>query len=125
MHIKHEPWFDEQCRRALGLKHKAHLLWARDCSRNNWEEFVLQLEQIVGVNGVLVCESVGKADLLFDYYDINQSRESVDLPLICHLSPSLISLDLRSSEVRRLLFDLDPYFSTDPLDMFPLYYDNC
>ena len=27
----------------------------------------------------------------------------------------------RSSEVRHLLLDLDPYGGTDPLDMFPLF----
>ena len=30
----------------------------------------------------LVCESVGKADLLPDHFDSKQSREAVDLPLI-------------------------------------------
>ena len=28
----------------------------------------------------LVCESVGKADLLSDHFDSKQSREAVDLP---------------------------------------------
>ena len=35
------------------------------------------------------CESVGKADLLSDHFDSKQSRETVDLPLTCHPSPSL------------------------------------
>ena len=35
-----------------------------------------------------------------------QSRESVDMPLLCHPSPSLITCDFRSSEVRRLFLDL-------------------
>ena len=37
---KDKPWFDDQCRRAFGLKHKAHLRWIRDRSRVNWDEFV-------------------------------------------------------------------------------------
>ena len=62
-----------------------------------------------------------KADLLSDYFDSKQSREAVDLLLTCHPSPSLTTLAFRSSEVRRLLFDLDPYGGTDPLGMFPLF----
>ena len=45
----------------------------------------------------------------------------VYLPLICHPSPSLTTFAFRSSEVRRLLLDLDPYGGTDPLGMFPLF----
>ena len=68
-----------------------------------------------------MCESVGKADLLSDHFDSKQSRESVDLPLTCHPSPSLTTFVFRPSEVRRLLLDLDPYGGTDPLGMFPLF----
>ena len=65
--------------------------------------------------------SVGKADLLLDHFDSKQSREAVDLPLTCHPSPSLTTFAFRSSEVRHLLLDLDPYGGTDPLGMFPLF----
>ena len=68
-----------------------------------------------------MCESVGKADLLYGRFDSKQSREAVDLPLTCHPSPSLTIFTFRSSEVRRLLLDLDPYGGTDPLGMFPLF----
>ena len=63
---------------------------------------------------------VGKADLLSDHFDGKQSREAVDLSLTCHPSPSLTAFAFRSSEVRRLLLDLDPYGGTDLLGMFPL-----
>ena len=66
------------------------------------------------------CESVGKADLLSDHFDGKQSRKSVDLPHTCHPSPSVTSFAFRSSEVRHLLFDLDPYGGSDPLGMLPL-----
>ena len=46
-------------------------------------------------DGGLVCESVGKADLLSDYFDSKQSREAVDLPLTCHPSPSLTTFAFR------------------------------
>ena len=66
---------------------------------------------LVSGGGGLMCESVGKADLLSDHFDGKQSRESVDLPLTCqcHPSPSLTSIAFRWSEVRHLLLDLDPY----------------
>ena len=65
-----------------------------------------------------MCESVGKADLLYDHFDSKQSREAVDLPLTCH---RFTTFAFRSSEVRHLLLDLDPYGGTDPLGMFPLF----
>ena len=37
---KDKPWFDDQCRHAVGLKQEAHLRWSRDRSRFNSEEFV-------------------------------------------------------------------------------------
>ena len=80
------------------------------------------LPPLVGGGGGLVCQSVGKADLLSDHFDGKQSRESVDLPLTCHPYPRFTSVAFRSSKVRRLLSDLD----SDPLGMFPLfYYLNC
>ena len=57
------------------------------------------LPPLVGGGGGLVCESVGKADLLSDHFDGKQYRESVDLPLTCHPSPSLIP-PLPSGRVR-------------------------
>ena len=40
MRNKDKPWFDDQCRHAFSRKQEAHLLWTRDRSRVNWEEFV-------------------------------------------------------------------------------------
>ena len=76
---------------------------------------------LVNEGGGLVCESVGKADLLSDHFNSKPSREAVDLPLTCHPSPSLTAFTFRSREVRRLLLDLDPYGDTDPLGMFPIF----
>ena len=42
------------------------------------------LPPLVSEGGGLVCESVGKADLLSDHFDSKQSNEAVDLPLTCH-----------------------------------------
>ena len=79
------------------------------------------MPSLVSEGGGLVCESVGKADLLSDHFDCKHSREAVDLPLTCHPSPSLITFAFRSSEVRRLWLDLDPFGGTDPLGMLPLF----
>ena len=81
----------------------------------------LSLSLLVGPGGRLECELVGKADLLSDHFDSKQSRESVDLLVTCHPSPSLTTFAFRSSEVKRLLLDLDPYGGTDPLGTFPLF----
>ena len=67
------------------------------------------LPPLVSEGGGLVCESVGKADLLSDHFDSKPSREAADLPLTCHPFPSFTTFAFRSSEVRRLLLDLDPY----------------
>ena len=67
-------------------------------------------------------QSVGKADRLPDRFDSKQSREAVDLPLTCHSSPSLTTFAIRSSEVRRLLLDFDPYGGIDLMGMFPLFH---
>ena len=66
----------------------------------------LSLPPLVGGGGRLVCESVGKADLLPDQFDIKQSRKSVDLHFTRHLSPSIIRFPFRPSEVRHFLLDL-------------------
>ena len=50
------------------------------------------LSPLVSEGDRLVCEPVGKADLQSGHFDRKQSREAVDLPLTCHLSPSLTIL---------------------------------
>ena len=77
------------------------------------------LPKLVGGGGGLVCESVSKDDLLSDHFDGKQSRQSVDLPLTCH--SGLTNFVFKSSEVRRLLLDMDSSGGTDPLGMFPLF----
>ena len=79
------------------------------------------LSPLVSEGGGLVCESVGNADLLLDHFDSKQSMEAVDLPLTSHLSPSLTTFGFMSSEVRRLLLDLNPCGGTDPSGLFLLF----
>ena len=79
------------------------------------------LPLLISKGGGLVCESVGKADLLSVHFDSKQSMEAVDLQLTCHSFPSLTIFAFRSSEVRHLLLELYPYGGSDPLYMFPLF----
>ena len=79
------------------------------------------LPPLVSEGGGLVCESVGKADLLSDHFDSKQSREAIDLPVTCQPSPSLTTFEFRSSEVRGILLNLGSYCGTDPLGMFPSF----
>ena len=72
------------------------------------------LPRLVGGSGGLVCESVGKADLLSDHFDVKQSRKSVDLSLT-----AIRLLDL--PPVLHHLLDFDPYGGTDPLGMFLIF----
>ena len=58
------------------------------------------LPPLVGGGGGLVCELVGKADLLSDHFDGKQSRESVDLPLTCHDRSLQVLPPLPSGRVR-------------------------
>ena len=67
------------------------------------------------------CVSRLVTDLLSDHFDSKQSRDTVDLQLTCCPSYSLTTVAFRSSEVRRLLLDLDPYGGTGPMGMFPLF----
>ena len=54
------------------------------------------LPPLVSEGTELVCESVGKADLLSDHFDSKQSTEAIDLLLTCHPSPSLTTFEFRS-----------------------------
>ena len=79
------------------------------------------LPPLVSEGGGLVCDSVGKADLLSDHFDSKQSREAVDPPLTCHPSPSLTTFVFRSKKVWRILLNLDPCGDTEIFGMFPIF----
>ena len=77
------------------------------------------LPPLIGAGGGLVCESIGKADMLSAHFDGQQSRDPVDMPSTCRPFHSLTTFAFKSREVKRLLLDLDSYGGTDPLGMFP------
>ena len=65
--------------------------WSRLCSA--------QVLPIIGAGGGLVCESVGKADMLSAYFDSKQSMDPVDLPSTIAIRLP-VSLPLPSGHVR-------------------------
>ena len=56
------------------------------------------LPPLIGADGGLVYESVGKADMLSAHFDGKQSRDPVDLPSTCHPSPSLTTFAFTGDE---------------------------
>ena len=59
--------------------------------------------------------------LISDHFDGMLPRESADLMLPHRQSPRFTTFAFRSSEVMRLLLDLDPYGGTDSLGLFPIF----
>ena len=121
---KDKPWFDDHAGMLLATSRR--LIFGGPVITLGLTGMSLfgsgsSLPQLVTEGGGLVCELFGNANLLSDHFDRKQSREAVDLPLTCHLSHSFTTFVFRSSEVRRLLLDLDPYGGTDPLCRFPLF----
>ena len=70
------------------------------------------------ISCIMSCGNKIVSKLKLFHFNSKQTREAVDLPLTCHPSPSLTTFALMSSDVRRLMFHLDPYGDTDLLGMF-------
>ena len=69
------------------------------------------LPPLIGAGGGLVCESVGKADMLYSHFDGKQSRDPLDLTTFAFMS----------RDAKWLLLDLDSYCGTDRLGMFTFF----
>ena len=121
--------FSDRNKDVLMNVHSPHKWWST--LKSTVFDLGSSLSPLVSEGGGLVCPPpsltsvyprlVNKADLLSDHFDSKQSRVAVVVPLTCHPSSILTNFAFRSSEVRRLLLDLDPYGGTDPLGMFPLF----
>ena len=73
-------------------------------------------------DGSITHSPEAKATLLADVFDGKQSNENLTLPDSCFPEPRLSKLAFRSSEVKKLLLDLDAYGGTDPNGIFPLFF---
>ena len=90
-----------EAKRQLCDRNRAVLMYVRS-PHKSWSSLQFgtssALPPLVNEGGGLVCESVGKADLLSDHFDSKQSMEAVDLPLTCNSCPSLTTFAYRSRE---------------------------
>ena len=62
-----------------------------------------------------------KASLFSAHFNAKQCRDISQQPHSCEPSPVLCSVVFRSSFIRSLLVDLDPYCGNNPDGMFPLF----
>ena len=77
---------------------------------------------LVGNGGALVSDSACKADLFLRHFDEKQSREEVTIPQTCFPEAQLTGLAFRSTELKKILLNLDSYGGTDPSGVFPLFF---
>jgi hypothetical protein len=115
-----EGQYNAKCKDVLLNATNSHKWWSTLKSAVFGSES--SIPPLIREGGGLVCESQSKAVLLADHFDGKQSRDSLNLPPSCHPCPVLTTFAFRSSEVKRLLLDLDSYGGTDPLGMFPLFF---
>ena len=79
------------------------------------------MEVSLGDGWQLVVVVALRTDWAFCWKWTYQSVLRATTTTTCHPSPRLTYFAFRSSEVRRLLLDLDPYGGSDPLGRFPLF----
>ena len=93
-----ERQFNDRSRDVLMNVQSTHMWWSTLKSAVFGSSS--SLPPLVSEGGGLVCESVGKADLLSDQFDSKLSREAVDLPLPCHTPLLCFAPPLLSGRVR-------------------------
>ena len=79
------------------------------------------LPPLVDRGGGLGLPAELKASLFLEHFDAKQRRDSFQQPHSCDPSPVLYSVVFRSSFIRRLLLDPDPYGGNNPDSMFLLF----
>ena len=80
-----------------------------------------RLLPLIDRRGNLIWSADAKASLFSTHFDTKQCRDSFQQPHSCDPSPVLYSVAFRSSCIRSLLLDLDPFEENDPDGMFPLF----
>ena len=63
-----------------------------------------------------------KANLLANVFESKQSGEVVNLPQSCVPEAKLTTIAFRSSEIKQLMLNLDPYGGLGPDGIFPLFF---
>ena len=70
-------------------------------------------------DGSLTFAADEKAKLLSDHFNSKMSRGDIEIPPGCYPEPKLTSIAFRSSELKKILDDLDAHGSVDPNGLFP------
>ena len=73
-------------------------------------------------DGSLTFSGEEKAKLLSDHFNSKMSREEVDVPSGCFPLPKLTSIAFRSSEIEKILQNLDAYGGVDSNGLFPNFF---
>jgi len=115
-----ERQFRDDCKDVLSNAQSSHKWWSTLKSAVFGTNS--SLPPLIGDGGGIVCEPGAKAALLADHFDSKQAKDGITLPLTCHPSSTFSTFAFRSSEVKKLLLELDSYGGNDPAGMFPLFY---
>ena len=73
-------------------------------------------------DGSLTFDAAEKAKLLAEHFNSKMSRDDVEIPWGCFISPKLNSIAFRSSEVLKILRNLDEHGSVDSTGLFPSFF---
>ena len=115
--------FNLRCRNKLNENSNPHKWW------QNLKNAVFgansSIPPLVKQGGGLASHPREKSELLSQLFDSKQSRDEVVLPSTCHIAPVFTGIAFRSSEVKKLLTNLDPHGGVDHLGQFPLLFKQC
>ena len=73
-------------------------------------------------DGSLTFAADEKARLLSDHFNSKMSRGDIVIPAGCHPEPKLTSIAFRSSELKKILANLDAHGGVDPNGLFPSFF---
>ena len=73
-------------------------------------------------DGCVTHSPIENAILFADVFRSKQSNKKLEIPLSSFPEPKLNSFAFRSSEVKKLLFDLDSFRAVDPNGIFTLFF---
>ena len=112
--------FNQHLKEKLSNSSNSHSWW-KNLKRSLFgvDEAILPLKK---PDGSLTFAPLEKANLLADYFKSKMSRDEVQIPSGCFPCPKLNSIAFRSSEIRKLLQNLDEYGGVDSNGIFPSFF---
>ena len=115
-----EREYNSRVRETLNSSDSSHKWWST--LRESVFGTTSSIPPLYGANGSLVTDPGDKANLLLDSFQRKQSTSDISIPYTCHPEPSFKAVAFRSSEICRLIENLDSYGGTDPSGVFPLVF---